>query len=47
MFFEFVPAEEIHDEHPTRLTLSNVSLGVNYALIITSNAGYGLIILAI
>lgn len=39
MFFEFVPAEEIHDEHPTRLTLSNVSLGVNYALIITSNAG--------
>ncbi len=39
MFFEFVPVEEIHGDHPTRLTLAEVELGVNYALIISSNAG--------
>jgi hypothetical protein len=39
IFFEFVPVEEINAEHPTRLTLEQVKLGVNYALIITSNAG--------
>jgi len=39
IFFEFVPVEEINSENPTRLTLDHVKLGVNYALIITSNAG--------
>jgi hypothetical protein len=39
IFFEFIPANEIFDESPTRLCLQDVELGVNYALIINSNAG--------
>jgi hypothetical protein len=39
IFFEFVPVEEIHQEKPTRLTIENVKIGVNYALIISNNAG--------
>lgn len=39
IFFEFVPAGEIFNENPTRLQLKDVELGVNYALIISSNAG--------
>ena len=39
IFFEFVPANEIFDPHPTRLTLNEVETNVNYALIINNNAG--------
>lgn len=39
IFFEFVPANEIFAENPTRLSLKDVKLGENYALIINSNAG--------
>lgn len=39
MFFEFVPAEEIFKENPTRLWLREVELGQNYALILHTNAG--------
>ncbi len=39
IFFEFVPASEIFNEKPTRLTLKDVKVGENYALIINSNAG--------
>jgi hypothetical protein len=39
IFFEFVPAAEIFAEKPTRLTLKDVKIGENYALIINSNAG--------
>ena len=39
IFFEFVPAAEIFSEHPTRLSLKDVKIGENYALIISSNAG--------
>ncbi|ASZ11703.1 GH3 auxin-responsive promoter family protein [Chitinophaga pendula] len=39
IFYEFVPAQEIHLERPTRLSLRDVQPGVNYALIISSNAG--------
>jgi hypothetical protein len=39
IFFEFVPVAEIANEHPTRLTLKDVKVGENYALIISSNAG--------
>ncbi|KAA2243836.1 GH3 auxin-responsive promoter family protein [Chitinophaga agrisoli] len=39
IFFEFIPAQEIFSENPTRLSLKDVELGVNYALIINSNAG--------
>lgn len=39
IFFEFVPAEEIFNDHPTRLSLAEVETGVNYAIIINNNAG--------
>lgn len=39
IFYEFVPAGEIFNENPSRLTLKDVRVGENYALIINSNAG--------
>lgn len=39
IFFEFIPAGEIFNERPTRLSLADVKVGENYALIINSNAG--------
>lgn len=39
IFYEFVPVSEINDPSPTRLTLKDVEVGENYALIISSNAG--------
>ncbi len=39
IFFEFVPAAEIFSENPTRLSLKEVKVGENYALIINNNAG--------
>ncbi len=39
IFFEFIPTSEIFNEKPTRLSLTDVKLGENYALIINSNAG--------
>jgi hypothetical protein len=39
IFFEFVPAAEIFNDNPTRLSLRDVKTGENYALIINSNAG--------
>ena len=39
IFFEFIPAAEIFSEIPTRIALKDVQVGVNYALIVSSNAG--------
>jgi hypothetical protein len=39
IFFEFIPAGEVFNENPTRLSLHDVKVGENYALIINSNAG--------
>lgn len=39
IFFEFIPTDEYFDENPTRLSIGEVRIGVNYALIINSNAG--------
>ncbi len=39
IFYEFIPVAEINQDHPTRLTLKDVVVGENYALIINSNAG--------
>ena len=39
IFFEFVPAGEIFNDNPTRLSLKDVKMGENYAVIINSNAG--------
>lgn len=39
IFYEFVPVQELGNAHPRRLSLRDVQLGENYALIINSNAG--------
>lgn len=39
MFYEFIPANEFYNENPTRISLKDVQLGVNYALILNTNAG--------
>ena len=39
MFYEFIPAGEIANENPTRLSLGEVKVGENYALIVSTNAG--------
>lgn len=39
IFYEFIPVAEYFDENPRRLSIEEVELGVNYALIINNNAG--------
>ncbi|NOZ46294.1 MAG: GH3 auxin-responsive promoter family protein [Chlorobi bacterium] len=39
IFYEFIPMNQIHEEHPTAYTLENVEIGKNYAIVITTNGG--------
>ena len=39
IFYEFIPADEYFSPNPTRLSIGQVELGVNYALIMSTNAG--------
>jgi hypothetical protein len=39
IFYEFIPTEEYFKENPKRLSIEDVELGVNYALIMNTNAG--------
>lgn len=39
IFYEFIKADDFFTENPKRLTLSEVEVGVNYVLIISTNAG--------
>ena len=39
IFYEFVEATAFFDANPRRLTLSEVALGVNYVMLISTNAG--------
>lgn len=39
VFYEFIPMEHFYDQNPKALTLHDVELGVNYALVISTNAG--------
>lgn len=39
IFFEFIAANEYFSENPRRLTIEEVELGKNYAVIINNNAG--------
>lgn len=39
IFYEFIPLEEYHEENPRVLSLAEVEVGKNYAMIITTNAG--------
>lgn len=39
IFYEFIKADEFFTKNPRRYTIAEVELGVNYALIISTNAG--------
>lgn len=39
IFYEFIPTSEYFNENPTRISLKDIELGVNYALILNTNAG--------
>lgn len=39
IFYEFIPADDFHSENPTRISLKDVEIGVNYAIILNTNAG--------
>ena len=39
IFYEFIPADQFFEENPPRLTIGEVEVGVNYALVISTNAG--------
>lgn len=39
IFYEFIPAEEFFNENPMRISLEDVELGVNYVIILNTNAG--------
>ena len=39
IFFEFIPADEIFNENPTRISLKDIEVGINYAIILNNNAG--------
>ncbi|MCL7752689.1 GH3 auxin-responsive promoter family protein [Polaribacter sp. Z022] len=39
IFYEFIPANEFFDENPTRISLKDVKVGVNYVIILNTTAG--------
>lgn len=39
IFYEFIPADEFFNPNPTRISLKDVELGVNYAIILNTSAG--------
>jgi hypothetical protein len=39
MFYEFIPSDEFFNDNPTRISLQDVELNKNYALILNTNAG--------
>ena len=39
IFYEFIPSVEFFDESPSRVSLEDVVLGINYVIILNTNAG--------
>lgn len=39
IFYEFIPSNSFFEEHPTRISLADVKLGINYVIILNTNAG--------
>ena len=39
IYYEFIPVSNIHNDNPSTVQLADVEIGVNYALIISTNAG--------
>ena len=39
IFYEFVPVDELHNENPARLSIGEVALDVNYAIVLNTSSG--------
>jgi hypothetical protein len=39
IFYEFIPASEFFDANPKRISLQEVETGINYAIVLSTNAG--------
>jgi len=39
IFYEFIPASEFFNPNPTRISIKDVELGINYVLLLNTNAG--------
>jgi hypothetical protein len=39
IFYEFIPSDNFFNESPTRISLADVQIGVNYVIILNTNAG--------
>ena len=39
IFYEFIPASEFYDENPTRISLKDVKININYVIILNTTAG--------
>ena len=39
MFYEFIKADEFYDENPKRIGIGDVEKGVNYVMLVSTNAG--------
>ena len=39
IFYEFIPTDEYFNENPVRISLENIELNKNYAIILNTNAG--------
>lgn len=39
VFYEFIPADQVHSSNPQALTIADVEVGKNYAMVITTNSG--------
>ena len=39
IFYEFIPSEEFFNKSPTRISLADVEIGVNYVVILNTDAG--------
>jgi phenylacetate-coenzyme A ligase PaaK-like adenylate-forming protein len=39
IFYEFIPSTDFFDENPTRISLKDIKIGVNYVIILNTTAG--------
>jgi hypothetical protein len=39
IFYEFIPANQFHEENASRFTIGEVEIGINYVMIISTSAG--------
>ena len=39
IFYEFIPSEDFFNKNPTRISLADVEIGINYVIILNTDAG--------